>query len=61
MNKNLNQGVASVSGILLIVGLVFWVLYLLDGGVSPYSCLPGKKEVRGFSSNGDYIIMCMKE
>ena len=44
----------------LILGLIAWIWYLIDGGTSPYSCPPGTKTVTGISG-GYYTHLCIQE
>ena len=60
-NKNMSEPIGIFLSILIVAALFLWIYYLLEIGVAPYSCPPGEKEARGFSTGGDYIIMCIKD
>ena len=62
------SGITGIIYTVLLIGmLISWIFYLFNADVSTdlnegsFSfCLPGEKEIRGYSVNGGYTIMCMK-
>ncbi len=49
-------GIITAAG--LILGLVAWIWFLIEGG-DPYSCPPGTKTVTGISG-GYYTHLCIQ-